>query len=271
VSPREAKRRGICFYLTIAPLAGLVLVSGCLSKPISTEDAAKLVRESAAFTRPKFAHIPRLITFQGYFSSPYGTEGVLSITDLARIDPTVAILKLSRNVNVSESIYGPGRGAMHRIVVTPVGIDSASLLADEAPHLEDVQENIDAQEERPPMAAYGWNRVQREIGWRVPIGTRELLHVDRIHNWRDVNENIPVNEVAVDFTWRWVPNASGDAFDSESETFRSMPDSVQDAARSFGARMNTGAAMQSRAYLRRDGDRWQLHVIQWSYGRGNPR
>jgi hypothetical protein len=247
------------------------LAAGCLSKPLSNDEAAKLVRESSAFTRPKFAHIPRLITFQSYSASPYGTEGVLSINDLARIDPTVAILKLARDVNVSESIYGPGRGAMHRIVVTPVGIDSASLMADEAPRLDDAQDNIDAQEERPSAGAYGWNRVQRELGWRAPIGRRELLHVDRIHNWRDVNENLPVNELAVDFTWRWVPNALGDAFDSESETFRAFPDSVQESARSFGARMNTSTAMQSRAYLHRESDRWQLHVIQWSYGRGNPR
>lgn len=253
-------------------LFGVVsFASGCLSKPISGEAAAKLVGESAAFTRPKFAHIPRLITFQGYSASPYGTEGVLSISDLARIDPTVAILKLARRVNVSESIYGPGRGAMHRIIVSPVGIDSTSLIADEVPRLDDAQENIDAQEERPPNAAYGWNRVQRELGWRAPIGTRELLHVDRIHNWRDANENLPVNELAVDFTWRWLPNDLGDAFDSESETFRAFPDSVQEAARRFGARMNTSATMQSRAYLHRDGGRWRLHVIQWSYGRGNPR
>ena len=257
--------------LTIGALAGLVLAGGCLSKPITNDDAARIVRSSSAFTRPKFAHIPRLITFQGYFSSPYGTEGVLSITDLARIDPTVAILKLARDVEVSESIYGPGRGAMHRLVITPTDIDSASLLADEAPNVQDAQENIDAQEERPPMAAYGWNTVHRELGWRVAIGRRRLLHVDQIHNWKDVNENIPVNEVAVDFSWRWVPNELGDAFDSESDTFRSFPDSVRQSAWQFGARMNTAATMQSRAFLRRDGDQWQLDLIRWSYGRGNPR
>ena len=257
--------------LTIFMLAGIVLANGCLSKAITRDQAAQLVRASAAFTRPKFAHIPRLLTFQGYYSSAYGTEGVLSITEIARIDPTVAILKLARDVDVSESIYGPGRGAMHHLVITPSGIDSASLMADEAPNIQDAQENIDAQEERPPNNAWGWNHIQREIGWRVPIGTRELLQVDQIHNWKDVNENIPVNELAVDFSWHWVPNDLGDAFDSESDTFKEMPDSVQQAARSFGARMNTAATMQSRAYLHREGDQWKLRLIQWSYGRGNPR
>jgi hypothetical protein len=257
--------------LTVGVIASSVLASGCLSKAITKEEAAQLVRGSTAFTRPKFAHIPRLLTFQGYFSSPYGEEGILSISQIARIDPTVAILKLARDVEVNESIYGPGRGAMHHLTISPTGIDSTLLMADAAPNVQDPQENIDAQDERPPVNAWGWNTVHRELGWRVPIGTRELLHVDQIHNWKDANENIPVNELAVDFSWRWVPNELGDAFDSESETFKDMPDSVQQAAWSFGARMNTAATMQSRAYLHREGDRWKLRLIQWSYGRGNPR
>jgi hypothetical protein len=257
--------------LTTWALPATLSLGGCLSEPIGKTDAAELVRTSAAFTRPKFAHIPRQLTFQGYFASPYGSEGILSISQLARIDPTVAILKLGREISVSESIYGPGRGAMHHLVVTPAHIDSTSLLADEGHSAYDTQETIDAQEERPPIMSYGSNEVKREPGWRVAIGTRELIQVEQLHNWRDANENIPVNELAVDFTWRWIPNDFGDAFDSSSESFQSLPDSVQEAARSFGARMNTGATMRSRAFLQRDGVTWKLRVIQWSSGRGNPR
>ena len=259
--------------LTTIALAGTLSLAGCLSKAITREEAGTLVRSSATFTRPKFAHIPRLVTFQNYYSSPYGTEGILSISDLARVDATVAILKLTRAINVSESIYGPGRGAMHQLVITPAGIDSASLLADEDPraHEFDQQENLDAQEERPPVGSAGWNQVKRELGWRVAIGRREFLQVDQIHNWKDANENIPVNELAVEFSWRWVPNEFGDCFDTQSETFRSLPDTVQESAKSWGVRMNTEGQMHSRAYLHREGERWQLRAIQWSYGRGNPR
>src|SRR5690348_1261881 len=141
-----------------------MLLAGCLSQPLSKQDAGTLIRTSSAFTRPKFAHIPRQLTFQGYFQSSYGTEGILSINDVARVDPTVAILKLQRVVNVSESIYGPGRGAMHLLVITPTGIDSAALLADEdaRAHEFDQQENLDAQEERPPVGYSGWNTVRRD-------------------------------------------------------------------------------------------------------------
>jgi hypothetical protein len=259
--------------LTMIALAGAVLATGCLSKPITTDEAAKLVQTSSTFTRPKFAHIPRQLTFQSSFATSYGSEGVLSITDLARVDPTLAILKLERVVSVSESIYGPGRGAMHQLLVTPTGIDSTSLLADEDPRAGafDEQENLDAQEERAHVLSTGYNQFKKEIGWRVPMGTRQFLHVDKIHNWKDANENIPVNELAVDFSWKWVPNEFGDAFDTQSESFRSFPDQVQEAAGSWGVRMNTEGEMHSRAYLHRASDRWQLHLIQWSVGRGNPR
>ena len=124
-------RRRRTLRLTTITLVGLLGVGGCLSKAITKKDAGELVRSSTAFTRPKFAHIPRLLTFQGYFYSEYGSEGVLSITDLAKVDPTLAILKLERVISINESIYGPGRGAMHQLVITPTGIDASVLMADE--------------------------------------------------------------------------------------------------------------------------------------------
>src|SRR5690348_16450685 len=250
-----------------------MLLAGCLSQPLSKQDAGTLIRTSSAFTRPKFAHIPRQLTFQGYFQSSYGTEGILSINDVARVDPTVAILKLQRVVNVSESIYGPGRDAMHLLVVDPVGLNRDSLFADESARTGgyDPQEEQDAQEERVQIGYASWTHFRKEIGWRVPIGDREFVQVDQIHNWKDANENIPVNELAVDFSWRWKPNEFGAVFDSRSEAFQSYPTEVQDAAKNWGLRMNTEVTMHSRAYLQRVGNQWQLRVIQWSFGRGNPR
>lgn len=265
-------RRTLC--ITTTALVALVGLDGCLSKAITKQEAGDLVRTSAAFTRPKFAHIPRLLTFQGYYYSEYGSEGVLSITDLARVDPTLAIFKLERVISINESIYGPGRGAMHQLLISPTGIDASVLMADEDARSGgyDQQEELDAQEERRRgTSLVSYNSFKKEIGWRVPIGTREFLQVDQIHNYRDANENIPVNELAIDFSWRWVPNELGDAFDSESATFRSYPDEVQRQAAVWGARMNTSAPMHSRAYLRREGKEWVLRLIQWSLGQGNPR
>jgi len=249
-----------------------VLCGGCLSKAITNRDASDIIRTSAAFTRPKFAHIPRQLTFQGY---AFSNNGVLAITDLAQFDPTLAILKIERLVSVNETVYGSDRETMHQLVISPTQIDSASLLADEDPRSGafDQQEELDAQEERRFSASRVgyYTAFKKQIGWRVPMGTREFLGIQQIHNWRDPNENIPVNELAVDFNWRWVPNEFGDAFDTQSPTFRSLPDKIQEEAGNWGVRMNTETRMLSRAYLQREGKLWQLRVIQWSFGRGNPR
>ena len=259
--------------LTVLTLVALPLVAGCLSKPVTKDEAGKLVNTSAAFTRPKFAHIPRQLTFSGNLYSPAANGTVLSITDLAKVDPTLAILRGARVVNLTESIYGAERGATHQLTVTPTGIDSTVLLADEDPEAgaSDQLDGLSAGEEHQRLVSAGWTNFNKEIGWRVQIGTRRFVQVEQIHNWRDVNENIPVNELAVDFTWRWMPNEFGEPFDSGSETFRSLPDDVQEAAKNWGVRMNTEVNMRSRAYLYRDGNRWQLRSIQWQYGRGNPR
>lgn len=195
--------------LTIIALASVVMLDGCLSKAINKRDAGELVRASAAFTRPKFAHIPRFITFRGY---SYSGNGVLPIADLAQLEPTLAILKLQRLISVNESVYGSGSETVHQLVVAPIGIDSTTLTADEDPRAVpfDPQDQFATEEIRGNYSRAGYfDSFKKEIGWRIPIGTRQFLEVQQIHNWRDANENIPVNELAVDFTWRWVPNDFG--------------------------------------------------------------
>jgi hypothetical protein len=68
-----------------------------------------------------------------------------------------------------------------------------------------------------------------------------------------------------------VPNEFGEGFDTQSESFRSLPDRVQRSAENWGVRMNTEGTMLSKATFRREGKQWQLIVIHWSTGRGNPR
>lgn len=265
VSARVAPRR-----LTL--LLAATLCAGCgLSKPIAHPEAAAIIRESETFRRPKFVHVPRQITFKRTYASIYGQEKLFSINELAQVDPAVAILKLQGAVRVDESIYGPGRGALHLFVIAPIDVDSAWVKVDAAPDPNDPQAVIDARYERPPTRYTGMSAVKRERGWTIEIGTREFVQVDQVHNWRDPNIELPVNELAIDFSWRWMPNEAGDAFDSGSSTFESLPDSVQEAARTSGVRINTTDVMHSRAYFRRDADgRWKLRIIEWSIGRGNP-
>lgn len=260
-------------FTRIALLGALLPISGCLSKPITKEEAAALISESPAFKREKSVRLPRQITFKRGWGSRYGQERPLSVSELAHVDPTVAILKLHRAVRVEESIYGPGGGALHLFVITPIDLDPGSLLPDTvSTRPDDPQGLADWRAERSQTRSiYGISDVKREREWRIPVGTRELVQVDQIHNWKDPNIEIPVNELAVDFSWRWLPNDMGDAFDTRSSTFESFPDSVQEAARIAGVRMNTGELMRSRAFFKRESDgKWKVRLIEWSFGRGNP-
>jgi len=249
-------------------------LSGCvLSKPISEDQASALIRSSETFRRPKYARIPRRLTIRRNWGWHYGQEPLFSVSQLATVDAAVAILRLQRSIRVDENVFGQGEAAVHVIVITPTDIDSGELLTDEDPGTSSSQQDImDAQEER----RYGYalldrRQLQRDRGWRIAVGAREFVKVDQIHNWKDVNVQLPVNELAIDFTWRWRPNELGEPFDSRSAAFESLPDSVQEEAKTSGVRMNTADPMHSRAFLRRDGDAWKLHLIDWSFGRGNPR
>lgn len=256
-----------------AAIAAMILTASCsLSKPITNEEAGAIIRESTAFKRPKLVRLPRQITFQrGYYSS-YGADKPLSISQLAYVDPVVAILKLQRMISVEESIFGAGGGVPHLFLITPNGIEPNALLPDVEDDARDPQAIEDRRVERyVTRGTYLMSQIKRDRGWRLALGEREFVEVDQIHNWKDANIQLPVNELAIDFSWRWQPNELGDAFDARSTTFESMPDSVQEAARSFGVRMNTSERMHSRAFLRRGSDgKWTLRVIEWSFGRGNP-
>ena len=258
--------------IRLAALVALASVTACLSKPITNEEAATIIRESDAFKRPKYVRLPRQITFQSGYATYYGNEKPLSVNQLAEVDPVVAILKLQRMIRVEESIYGAGRGVPHLFVVTPTDLDPAWLLPDVEADRRDPQSIEDYRAERSyERRTYRMSEIKRDRAWKLAVGNREFVEIDLIHNWKDANIEIPVNELAVDFSWRWQPNELGDAFDSRSSTFESMPDSVQAAARINGVRMNTSDRMHGRAFLQRGKEgKWTLRVIEWSFGRGNP-
>lgn len=265
---------------TISALVASALLAGAaacrLSQPLTKKEAATLVSTSAAFQRPKYVRIPRQITVTGRVSyGAYGAGRVLSIFDLARIDPAVAILQIERAVEVNESTFGADYQETHVLTLRPTAkLDGASLEGDEPSsdagmaRQERVEEDF-ANIRRRDALPYG-AKAKYTLGWRAPVGTRELVEVQQIHNYRDANLQLQVNELAVDFTWRWHPNELGDSFDSESETMQAFPDSVQEQARRQGVRMYTAAPLLSRAFLTRRGKQWVLEYIQWDFGRGNP-
>lgn len=254
------------FRATLGVLVASAVSSCGLSSPLSRDEAATIVRTSELFTRPYAVLIPSRVYVNSDWSYGEAPEGPLSVSDLARVDPTLAILKSRGLVDIAEmTTPGQYRGGNHLLTIVPSHIDPALLSPDAG------EDDADARTYRGIAVSTRDQRgIDRTRGWRMPVGTRVFTKVQEIHNWRDVNIDLPVNELAVDFTWRWQPSEAGDPFDSESDAFQSLPDTVQEMARTGAVRMNTGVPQLSRAFLQRIGNRWVLREIAWNFGRGNP-
>ena len=259
---------------TSALLVLLTTLAGCgLSSPLTKEELAAIITQSEPFTRPKVARIPRQIDIVDRYNYSREAPSSLSTEQLARHDPTVAILKARGLIEIADMAYSNGEGVMSRTLrITPTArLDTTALEPDEADDEELTPRNVRAMRERIEGAEQLERRGLRATpGWRMPIGTRVFGEVVEIHNWKDKNIELQVNELAVDFTWSWHPTEAGDPFDSESAAFASLPEGVQDWSRRGNARMNTSSPRRSRAFLKRGGKKWFLQEISWSFGTGNP-
>ena len=249
------------------------LASCHLSSPLSKAEAAAIITDAELFTRPKMARIPRQIDIVDRYSYGSAVPSSLSIEKLASHDPTVAILKARGLVDVTDMAFSNGEGTVNRTMrITPTArLDTSALEPDEeADDEQGTPRNVRAVRERLQAEVQLETRgMRRTPGWRMPIGTRVFGEILEIHNWKDKNIELQVNELAVDFTWSWHPTDAGDPFDSESAAFASLPEGVQDWSRRGDARMNTSTPRRSRAFLRRGGKKWFLQDIDWSFGIGN--
>jgi hypothetical protein len=260
--------------LTIALFATLTPIAGChFSSPLTKEEAGGLISKAEPFNRAKFARIPRQIDIVDRYNYSTAAPTSLSMEQLSRHDPTVAILKARGLIEVADMAFTNGEGLLTRTLrISPTAkLDTTALEADEADDEELTPLTPRAMRERAQETVQLERRGLRATpGWRMPIGTRVFGQVTEIHNWKDKNIELQVNELAIDFTWTWHPTEAGDPFDSESAAFASLPEEVQDWARRGNARMNTSAPRHSRAFLKRAGKNWVLQEITWSIGNGDP-
>ena len=260
--------------LTFALIATLTPLAGCrFSSPLTKEEAGAIISKAEPFMRPKFARIPRQIDIVDRYHYSTAAPTSLSMEQLSRHDPTVAILKARGLIEVGDMAFTNGEGLLTRTLrISPTAkLDTTALEADEADDEELTPRSSRAMRERAQETVQLERRGLRATpGWRMPIGTRVFGQVTEIHNWKDKNIELQVNELAIDFTWSWHPTETGDPFDSESAAFSSLPEEVQDWARRGNARMNTSAPRHSRAFLKRAGKKWVLQEISWSIGNGDP-
>ena len=113
------------------------------------------------------------------------------------------------------------------------------------------------------------NKKQGTVGWKVPIGERELLRIVQV-------VPVPVGVISsssdglmVSFTWKWKPNELGKSFDKGSPSYVT-PTTVPPATpknfptSSFDIEINDSRVTYwGTAELHRNGDTWEAGQLSW--------
>jgi hypothetical protein len=131
------------------------------------------------------------------------------------------------------------------------------------PEMADLSPDDGGDDGEGPRPVYTSRRVGRVPGWKLALGTRELLRVLGVAHGDG-------SEVAVDFLWRWRPTRAGALFDEDGAEFRSLPSEVQQAVAAGALTMDTSIPQWSRATLTRDGTGWRVVRVDWGYGLDKP-
>ena len=103
-----------------------------------------------------------------------------------------------------------------------------------------------------------------KVGWKVPIGERELLRVVEVKTLGEMQGDGTSENLVVSFTWRWKPNEVGRAFDKASPSYFT-PDPPKGLMRSpFEVEINDSRATYwGTAELRKTGNTWEAAQLIW--------
>jgi hypothetical protein len=111
------------------------------------------------------------------------------------------------------------------------------------------------------------NKKQGAVGWKVPVGERELLRIVQvmavpdgvIPSSRDTSESLVVS-----FTWKWKPNELGKSFDKGSPSYVTPATPKNFSRSSFDVEINDSRATYwGTAQLHRTGDTWEAGQMSW--------
>jgi len=96
--------------------------------------------------------------------------------------------------------------------------------------------------------------------WLVPIGSREVFKVLKVG---EVEAASGVETCEVEFSWRWVPNELGKAFDRNYVDFVMLPEAARGAVAALN--WSTAHAYRATALLEREpGGEWRVRAIRRS-------
>jgi len=88
-------------------LLAVVIATACSGPRISKQKAAEILEASSAYKAPKLVYLPRVIAIpaDGIVSSNATREGeALTITQIASVDPVVAVLRARDNVGIEDFV-----------------------------------------------------------------------------------------------------------------------------------------------------------------------
>ena len=99
-----------------------------------------------------------------------------------------------------------------------------------------------------------WKNADGTISYEIPLAQRQLVEVSKV----TMNG---VNDAAVDYTWKWVPNQLGDDFDAAGELVKSF--NTWDRATlidKYGADFYHGDPTRASVNLMRTDKGWKINT-----------
>lgn len=114
------------------------------------------------------------------------------------------------------------------------------------------------------------NKRDGKVGWKVPIGDRELLKVMEAKSIVEMGGTS--DGMTVSFTWRWKPNDLGRAFDKASPSYAAPSTTSKNWVRnSFDLPVDDSRTTYwGTADLHKVGDSWEVDRVSW-HGTGQVR
>ena len=105
------------------------------------------------------------------------------------------------------------------------------------------------------------NKKDGKVGWKVPVGERELLRVVEVMPGPAPS----ADTLMVSFTWKWKPNELGQSFDKGSPSYIKPTEPKNFPRSSFEVEINDSRAIYWGVVdLHRTGDTWEASRVMWS-------
>lgn len=262
VAVERPKSRGIPLWLKLAGVGGVLLVV------LVAVAAVALVMTAKKSYSNRYAHFENAIRVSSKFKEPVTEDvGRYSYYDSEsggfQQEATPSAYKLSElgliYIHVGNFSDVPTNyNSQGKVVIDP----STGLVPHSYRHIT-LEPIGKGQADSVNWESYE-DKKDGKVGWKVPIGERELLRVVQVMSVREMSGGGASEDMVASFTWRWKPNEVGQAFDKANPSYVA-PNSPRTFGRSsFEVEVNNSKATYwGTAELIKTGDRWEVGRVSW--------